>query len=201
MTLLQWDAEIANNKIEHRTYSTELAKKFYADNNGKSAVVSVEIIEDKVRHHQHKFYRGILLPAISKHLNGVSDTSSCNELHEQMKRQFCSIKIKELSDVLEHHTRNTIVCVETIRHGEVQIIPDYYIPSTGDFTKIEMADFINEVWMFACTELDVGFDHNTVKSYNDYIDTMAVHNVATVFSGKQVADSRDRLFGAQNDKD
>ena len=187
MKILEWEARIENNKINHITRSVNAEQNFYAENNGKTVLVKMEVIEDKIRDHQHRFYRGYLLPAISEHINGTKAHEELELLHTMLKDRYLKYPIERLSDVKKHHKkRNTILVNEKIVDGEQIIEYISCTPSMADLTKEEAYKYIMAVWMFACTDLEIGIDEQTQRSYTDYIDAYKVEKVITLFSGEEV---------------
>lgn len=181
MKSISWEGHIINNKLENTTLNKNALDKFYEENNSHPVKVEMSRITDMIKHHQHKFYRGHLLPLINKELNGIDSDSE--SLHKDLKCRFLKYKINDLSDVKPHHKRNTLLCHEDNIGGEIVIVYTHCIPSSGDLTKSEAHQYLMDVWMFATTELEIGIDEKTNRSYIDYIDAYKVDLVKKTFSG------------------
>lgn len=179
--MVEWEGKIVNNKLENITLNKNALDKFYEENNTQPVHIKISKIKDVIKHHQHKFYRGYLLPLMNKELNGVDNDSE--SLHKDLKDRFLKYKIENLSDVKPHHKRNSLLCHEDFVDGEIKIIYTHCVPSSGDLTKAEAHQYLMNVWMFATTELEIGIDEKTNNSYIEYINAYKVESVKKVFSG------------------
>lgn len=118
-------------------------QKLIEKNEGRRGVREIRIEEDSVAYHQHKFYRGYLIPPIAE----AAFDGDEFQAHIEMKKRFLFREIHEYGEIPRKHQSRCIPVWRITPDGEEVLIG--YLPSTGDLTKDEMRDYIQRVEKFS----------------------------------------------------
>jgi len=118
-------------------------QQFLKDNEGKRGVREYRIEEDSVKHSQHKYYRGYLIPPIARECFDGDEYRT----HLEMKKIFLFRDVRDYGEIPEKHKARCIPIWRTNPDGEEIIIG--YLPSTGDVTRKEMNEYILNVEQFS----------------------------------------------------
>ena len=116
--------------IDHTITDEQRSKiiLFLSKNADKRVSATFEAI-DGAMWHQHKYYRGVLLPSI---IDSWGDRSA----HSYLKKRFLLKDIYSLEDIPTKHKRNVMIFVDN------EGAPIAYIPSTGSLTQDEFRAYI-----------------------------------------------------------
>lgn len=109
-----------------------------------NGIITIEDI-DNVKFFQHKYYRGELLEFCS--LNSGWTKEEC---HEYFKSQFLCFRLAEGEKIPSKYARRAKIYVREIeKDGEIIDQAYKYIPSMGDLSYKDAADFIQKVELLA----------------------------------------------------
>lgn len=128
--------------------------------------VYIEVYSE-VAHFRHKYYRGVLLPAVTEKM-GFKNTDYVH--HIILKPRFLMEYVSGFEEI-PGRVKNRARFVFTEEHdeetGEIIYVPGTdiprqkiiaYIPSTGDISDERMRQYMQDVEAFFYEELDGGFD-------------------------------------------
>ena len=109
-----------------------------------NGIITIEDI-DNVKFFQHKYYRGELLEYCS--LNSGLTKEEC---HEYFKSQFLCFRLADGEKIPSKYARRAKIYVREIeKDGEIIEQAYKYIPSMGDLSYQDAADFIQKVELLA----------------------------------------------------
>ena len=109
-----------------------------------NGIITIEDI-DNIKFFQHKYYRGELLEYCS--LNSGSTKEEC---HEYFKSQFLCFRLSEGEKIPTKYARRAKIYVREVeKDGEIIEEAYKYIPSMGDLSYKDAADFIQKVELLA----------------------------------------------------
>ena len=109
-----------------------------------NGIITIEDV-DSIKFFQHKYYRGELLEFCS--LNSGLTKEEC---HEYFKSQFLCFRLAEGEKITSKYARRAKIYVREIeKDGEIYEQIYKYIPSMGDLSYKDAADFIQKVELLA----------------------------------------------------
>mgnify|MGYP001586268749 FL=1 len=113
--------------------SKDIIAKWAEQNADQPIKITFETISRLGTNYQMRYYRGVVIPYLNDAFRDLGNEWSNDKAHKIMRHR-------------------SVVAVEHHQVGE-QIVP--LIKSTGDFTKQEWIDYIDEVIRFANEELNI----------------------------------------------
>lgn len=109
-----------------------------------NGIITIEDV-DNVKFFQHKYYRGELLEYCS--LNSGWTKEEC---HEYFKSKYLTFSLAEGEKIPSKYSRRAKIYVrEYEENGEIKEYAYKYIPSMGDLSYQDAADFIQKVELLA----------------------------------------------------
>jgi len=132
-------------------------QKFKDANPDKMGEVTYSITENSVAYHQHKWYRGFLLPPIAKEsFDGLEFKA-----HLELKRKFLFRSVNEWEEIPKKYRSKCFPVLRSVLDGSTGEFEENvicgYLPSTADLNYEEMKDFILNVEKFMAEYLQVGW--------------------------------------------
>lgn len=155
-------------QIEYLTKNwREKVDEFKSGNELREGIVTFKINSDNVKHWQHKYYRGYLLPQISSAMHA----GNLQETHDLLKEKFLFIKCGSVDAIEPRHLNRCNKYFYNYENddGEMKRAFVGYTPSTGDLQDDEMNVFLRSVEGFG---LEHGFIHldsmgQVMKTYSE----------------------------------
>ena len=114
--------------------------KLCAENESKTFNIQIKAIKDAARYHQHKHYRGDLLPIIAREAYDGIELKA----HIELKKMFLLRRVSCWTEIpKKHYDRITVFTKETATGEDIYA----YVPSLAVLTKDEFDEYIHEVQM------------------------------------------------------
>lgn len=124
---------------------------------GAEGEISIDMNEKSTRWHQHKYYRGYVLPPIA--VNAFD--GRIRHAHFEMKKQFLYYPITCIEEIPEKHFSRCIIDSKTItKDGAIISSISGYIPSMAIISTQEAAEFIQKCEMFLIDFLQGSIDQD-----------------------------------------
>ena len=173
--------KIKDNKISYESGYQTKVNKFKFDNPNCKIIMSLEVNDDPL-YHQHKFYRGELLPSIADAI-GEKDLQYVHIF--VLKKEFLYIDVDSFDQIPKKYRSKAFVFYQELENKRVDVVG--FVPSTSDLTKEEFDDFIKKCDDRLFVDLDghVGMGDKNFKNTQDDKITLR-KKVIEMFDGEVI---------------
>ena len=134
---------IQKGEIINTNVNNDELQKFIEANEGKQGTREYRIEGESVKHSQHKYYRGYLIPPIARECFDNDEYRA----HIEMKKMFLFRDCGSYEKIPPKLRGRCIPMWRVNPDGEEILVG--YLPSTGDITKKEMDEYILVVEKFS----------------------------------------------------
>ena len=177
--------KIKDNKISYESGYQTKVNKFKFENPNCKIIMSLDVNDDPL-YHQHKFYRGTLLPDIADAM-GEKDLQYVHIF--VLKKEFLYIDVDNFNGIPAKYRSKAFVFYREIENfnnvsdKRVEVVG--FVPSTSDLTKEEFDEFIKKCENRLFVDLDGHIGQgDTIKNQQEHIDLRS--KVIDMFKGEVI---------------
>ena len=177
--------KIKDNKISYESGYQSKVNKFKFENPNCKIIMSFEVNDDPL-YHQHKYYRGTLLPDIADAM-GEKDLQYVHIF--VLKKEFLYIDVDSFDQIPAKYRSKAFVFYRELNkfnnksvESETRVEVIGFVPSTSDLTKLEFDEFIKKCEDRLFIDLDGHTGQgDTIKNQQEHIDLR--NKVIDMFKG------------------